>query len=53
MTWVLSALVTASGQAWADFTVYMPEGWAKDPQRRQKAGIPGGLRVRDQAGAGA
>ena len=40
MTWVFSALVTASGQAWADFTVYMPECWAKDPQRRRKAGIP-------------
>jgi SRSO17 transposase len=40
VTWVFSALVTASGQAWADFTVYMPECWAKDPQRRRKAGIP-------------
>ena len=40
VTWVFSALVTAFGQAWADFAVYMPECWAKDPQRRQKAGIP-------------
>jgi len=40
VTWVFAALVTALGQAWADFDVYMPEGWAKDPQRRQKAGIP-------------
>jgi len=37
---VFSALVTAFGQAWADFDVYMPECWAKDPQRRRKAGIP-------------
>jgi len=43
VTWVFSALVTAFGQAWIDFAVYMPEGWAKDPQRRQKAGIPEGL----------
>ena len=40
VTWVFSALVTAFGQAWADFDVYMPECWAKDPQRRRKAGIP-------------
>jgi hypothetical protein len=43
VTWVFSALVTASGQAWADFDAYMPESWAKDPARRKKAGIPGGL----------
>ena len=43
VTWVFSALVTASGQAWADFTVYMPQGWANDPQRRRKAGIPARL----------
>ena len=33
----------AGGQAWVDFDVYMPDCWAKDPQRRKKAGIPGGL----------
>src|SRR6266704_365507 len=39
-TWVFAALVTALGQAWIDFDVYMPDCWAKDPQRRKKAGIP-------------
>jgi SRSO17 transposase len=43
VTWVFTALVTAFGQAWIDFDVYMPKSWAKDPQRRQKAGIPDGL----------
>jgi hypothetical protein len=43
VTWVFAALVTALGQAWADFDVYMPDCWAKDPQRRAKAGIPQGL----------
>src|SRR6266699_7270834 len=43
VTWVFAALVTALGQAWADFDVYMPEGWAKDPGRREKAGIPEAL----------
>jgi SRSO17 transposase len=43
VTWVFSALVTASGQAWADFDAYMPDCWAKDPERRKKAGIPEGL----------
>ena len=38
VTWVFSALVTASGQAWVDFDVYMPDCWAKDPARRKKAG---------------
>jgi SRSO17 transposase len=40
VTWVFAALVTAFGQAWADFDVYMPDCWATDPQRRKKAGIP-------------
>jgi SRSO17 transposase len=43
VTWVFAALVTAFGQAWADFDVYMPDAWAKDPERREKAGIPDGL----------
>jgi hypothetical protein len=43
VTWVFSALVTARGQAWADFDVYMPKSWARDPARREKAGIPAGL----------
>jgi SRSO17 transposase len=43
VTWVFAALVTALGQAWIDFDVYMPECWATDPQRRAKAGIPAKL----------
>ncbi len=43
VTWVFAALVTALGQAWADFDVYMPESWAKDRRRRGRAGIPEGL----------
>ena len=37
---MFAALVTALGQAWADFDVYMPDCWAKDAARRAKAGIP-------------
>ena len=37
---VFSAYVSTSGQAWADFDVYMPDRWARDPQRRRAAGIP-------------
>jgi hypothetical protein len=37
---VFTALVTALGQAWADFDVYMPQCWAEDPGRRRKAGVP-------------
>ena len=45
VTWVFSALITASAQAWAWFDLYMPaDTWAKDPERREKAGIPAGLR---------
>ena len=40
VTWVFAALVTALGQAWVDFDVYMPKCWAADPARRKKAGIP-------------
>jgi hypothetical protein len=43
VTWVFAALVTAFGQAWCDFDVYMPAAWAEDPGRREKAGIPDGL----------
>jgi hypothetical protein len=41
--WVVTALVTACGQAWAESGVYMPDCRARDPQRREKAGIPEGL----------
>ena len=40
VTTVFSANVTAGGQAWADFDVYMPERWARDLPRRRTAGIP-------------
>ena len=43
VTTVFSAYVTAAGQAWIDWDVYMPERWAGDLPRRQAAGIPGGL----------
>ena len=43
VTRVFAALVTALGQAWVDFDVYMPDCWAKDPRRRKKAGIPADL----------
>src|SRR5260370_4233542 len=44
VTTVFSAWVTTSGQAWADFDVFMPERWAKDTDRRRPARIPGGLK---------
>ena len=43
VTTVFSAWVTASGQAWADFDVFMPGRWEKDWQRRRAARIPRGL----------
>ena len=43
VTTVFSAYVTAAGQAWADFDVYMPGRWADDLPRRRAAGIPGDL----------
>ena len=43
MATVFAAYVTTSGQAWADFEVYMPDRWATDPGRRRTAGIPDDL----------
>ena len=43
VTTVFSAYVSASGHAWADFEVYMPQRWADDLPRRRAAGIPDGL----------
>jgi SRSO17 transposase len=43
VTTVFSAYVTAHGQAWADFDVYMPGRWARDLPRRRAAGIPDDL----------
>jgi len=39
VTTVFSAYVTADGQAWADFDVYMPDRWARDFPRRRAAGV--------------
>ena len=39
VTTVFSAYVTAAGQAWVDFDVYLPRRWAGDQQRRRTAGI--------------
>jgi hypothetical protein len=41
---VFSAYVTTSGQARADFDVFMPGRWAKDTERRRAADIPDGLK---------
>ena len=50
VTWVFTALVTAFGQAWVDFDVYMPDCW---PDLRAGRGRdPGGPGVRHQAGTG-
>ena len=43
VTTVFCAYVTAQGQAWADFDVYMPGRWAGDLGRRQAARVPGDL----------
>ena len=40
VTTVFCAYVTANGQAWVDFDVYMPQRWASDAPRRRAAGIP-------------
>ena len=44
VTTVFSAYVTTSGQAWADFDVFLPRRWETDLTRRRAAGIPDGLR---------
>jgi SRSO17 transposase len=44
LTTVFAAYVTTSGQAWADFDVFMPRRWETDRARRRAAGIPAGLR---------
>jgi len=46
VTTVFAAYVTTSGQAWADFDVFMPGRWDKDLPRRRAAGIPRGLERR-------
>jgi hypothetical protein len=43
VTTVFAAYVTTSGQAWADFDVFMLGRWEKDLARRRAAGIPGRL----------
>ena len=43
VTTVFATWVTTSGQAWADFDVFMPGRWETDLVRRGAAGIPGGL----------
>jgi SRSO17 transposase len=44
VTTVFSVYVTTSGQAWADFDVFLPGRWEADRARRRAAGIPDGLR---------
>ena len=43
VTTVFCAYVSACGQAWADFDVYMPARWVGDQARRHTAGIPDDL----------
>ena len=43
VTTVFSAYVTAHGQAWVDFDVYLPQRWARDLPRRRAAGVPDDL----------
>jgi SRSO17 transposase len=43
VTTVFCAYVTANGQAWVDFEVYLPQRWARDLPRRRAAGIPDDL----------
>jgi hypothetical protein len=46
VTTVFSAYVTAAGQAWVDFDVYMPDRQALDYRRRHALGIPDELAFR-------
>lgn len=46
VTTVFCAYVTAAGQAWADFDVYMPDRQALDYRRRRAVGIPDELAFR-------
>jgi hypothetical protein len=46
VTTVFCAYVTAAGQAWADFDVYMPDRTALDYRRRRRAAIPDELAFR-------
>ena len=51
---MFSAYVTPTGQAWADFDIYMPKRWAQDLPRR-RAAVPPESRTtwsHDQASAG-
>jgi SRSO17 transposase len=43
VTTVFCAYVSAGGQAWVDFDVYLPARWAQDLPRRRAAGIPDDL----------
>src|SRR5215470_11309271 len=43
VTTVFCAYVTAGGQAWVDFDVYLLARWAGDPARRRAVGIPDDL----------
>ena len=43
VTTVFCAYVTATGQSWVDFDVYMPQRWADDQARRRAAGVPDDL----------
>ena len=52
VTTVFSAYVTANGQAWVDFEVYLPQRWARDSPRRRAAGIPDDLEFATKPPAG-
>jgi DDE superfamily endonuclease len=44
VTTVFCAYVTTAGSCWVDFDVYMPQRWADDPARRDRAGVPQDLK---------
>src|SRR5207248_3238720 len=52
VTWVFTALVTAFGQAWVDFDVYMPDCWAKDLRERRQGPALRGLGPAGHEGPG-